>query len=804
MQNPTSYRILRATVLAGLAALTMATHVFVAIDRIRVKVVEAPTAATAAVVRATTVRSPAANELRSPFALIARINSQSAERNSFSISVDGASVCKRDVAGGGSRRVDCAVAGPWNPRGEHEVAIQGPATPWTLEYLELATHHGNTDGAHYLVVLPAASDHYARPAFGWVIATFLLLTAAILLLPAAPPLPGWVRVLYRVVVGVVVLELAVSQISQWISDYRIVVSAGTFARLLILPFIPRLWVAGRTSVSAFFKRYWSSIYQPGIDAAPAPGQIRWQTRVLVGLAMAAFGAVFLHAQLWHMDSVPDKGDPLFSVWRLGWVYNQMLGDPRSLFDANIFHPARLTLTFSDSTLLPAVMNAPLLAAGVHPVTAYNVILVGSFLASAFTCYLLVEELTGSTAAGFIAGLLFGFYPFRFEHYSHLELLMGYWIPLSLFALHRFVATAKVRYAVLAALMAVAQLYSSMYLAVFYLLVAAVMFGLLLWLTRPDVRALARGAVIAGVLALALAFPLSNKYTSAHLKERDVGEVAVYSADLSDYLRAELRSTLWAGRTLPNTKPERALFPGLMILVLAAVALVPPLGATRIAYAGALVFSVELSRGYNSFLYLGLYETLSFMRGIRSPARASLLVGLTLAVLAGFAVRRLIAHRSRVWSAGIVGALTVLIGVDLYPTLFLEPVWPEPPPIYQALGDRRDAVLAEFPLGLSPGAGLTDIPQMYFSLWHWNQIVDGYSGHGPEGYGDFQRGMQSFPSEPSLELLRARGVTHVTVNCALYVTGCETLLKEIEAVADLRLLVSATWEGKPVRLYALKP
>jgi hypothetical protein len=36
--------------------------------------------------------------------------------------------------------------------------------------------------------------------------------------------------------------------SQWISDYRIVLSVGTFTRLLILLFVPRLWVAGRVLV----------------------------------------------------------------------------------------------------------------------------------------------------------------------------------------------------------------------------------------------------------------------------------------------------------------------------------------------------------------------------------------------------------------------------------------------------------------------------------------------------------------------------------------------------------------------------
>src|SRR6185295_5730831 len=137
-------------------------------DRIRVKVLPAATPATAGLVHATTADFPEANQLQPPFALIARINGPGAGTSRFSISVDGAPVCERDVAGGGSRRVDCVVAGAWKPAVEHEVSIQGPSTAWTLEYLELATHHGNTDGAHYLMVLPAASGHYVRPALGWV------------------------------------------------------------------------------------------------------------------------------------------------------------------------------------------------------------------------------------------------------------------------------------------------------------------------------------------------------------------------------------------------------------------------------------------------------------------------------------------------------------------------------------------------------------------------------------------------------------------------------------------------------------
>ena len=147
--------------------------------------------------------------------------------------------------------------------------------------------------------------------------------------------------------------------------------------------------------------------------------------------------VLLFPQLQRMDSVPDLGDPLLSMWRTGWVYHKLGGDPRPLFSPNIFYPHQLTFAYSDSMLLPALTTAPFLRPGVHPVIAYNLVMVLSFIASAFAMYLLAERLTGSRVGAFVAGLLFGFYPYRFEHYSHFELQMTYCMPLALLALHRF-------------------------------------------------------------------------------------------------------------------------------------------------------------------------------------------------------------------------------------------------------------------------------------------------------------------------------------------------------------------------------
>jgi hypothetical protein len=545
------------------------------------------------------------------------------------------------------------------------------------------------------------------------------------------------------------------------------------------------------------------LYGPTLDQPfSLPSDAAWRYRGFAIVGICGFAAVLLLPQIRAMDSVPDLGDPLFSIWRFSWVFHKLLGDPRPLFDGNIFHPHPLTLTLSDSMLLPALTTAPLLAAGVHPVVAYNVVMIASFVASAFATYVLVERLTGSPGAAFASALLYGFHPYRFEHYSHFELQMTYCMPLALLALQRFVETARLRYVLAASLLAVGQLYSSMYYAVFFLFCAGAVFVLTCWLTRAPMRKLIAPAAVAGALAALLAIPLARTYTAAKLGDREAETVAYYSATAADYLRAHPRSATWGNRTLPGRQPERALFPGVMLLLLAAMALIPPLGITRTVYAGALLLMFEISRGFNSWIYPLLYEALPFLRGMRVPARASILVGLTLAVLAGFGVKRLIAGRPARVRQLVLAGLVVAIGLDLRPLLRLEPVWSEPPAVYGPVAGNTSAVLAEFPIGGNPRGFTPNVPFMYFSLWHWAEMVNGYSGHYPPGQVEFEEALRAFPEPPTLDVLRSRGVTHVTVNCALYRGGCDELLASIDKLPDFRLVSSVKWEAQPVRLYEL--
>ena len=556
-----------------------------------------------------------------------------------------------------------------------------------------------------------------------------------------------------------------------------------------------------------YRAWWLNLFGRDADPPLARGAARWWHSALAVAGILAMGAVLLWPQLTHMMSVADYGDPFFSMWRVGWIYQQLNGDPRPLFDANIFHPTPLTLTFSDSILLIGLTGAPLLAAGLHPVVVYNILLLSGFLLSGIAVYFLAVRLTGSALAAFVAGVLYAFHPFRFEHYSHLELVSTQWIPLALLALLRFTESFRLRWALAAAICMVAQLYTCMYVGVFFPMYAAAVVGTLLMVrARPPVRQLAKPLAIAGMAALAAAAPLARPFMAAQGLKGDRTEHSVhfYSAELSDYFRPHDRSALYHGR-LPSWegRPERALFPGATALILAGAGLAPPVGPIRLALTAGLLFGVDMSRGMKGFTYPTLYDVFPPLRGIRVPARFSIIVGLSLVALAAYGARRLMQRlRSPRARALAWGALIAFTFVDLRPTLRLEPVWPEPPRIYQHIKDLPDVVLAEFPPDPPAPLVTNEVVYQYFANWHWKQTVNGYSGFILDEHEILIYELRHFPADSAIALLRDKGVTHVTVNCYFIGDSCRDYLEKVDKQPALKLINISHWQGRPTRIYEL--
>jgi hypothetical protein len=539
-----------------------------------------------------------------------------------------------------------------------------------------------------------------------------------------------------------------------------------------------------------------------------------RTRHAIAAAMGLGAALILllHQQVRHLDYVPDLGDPLFSIWRVGWVNHQLFTDPRHLFDANIFYPERLTLTLSDPIVLPSVMAAPLLAVGIHPVVAYNLLLLSAFWFSGIAVYLLVERLTASPRAAFIAGLIYACCGYRFDHYSHLELQMTQWMPLGLLALHLLIGRdpgpvirdpKRWWYALALAITLVAQLYSSMYYAVFFVVYAALIGAGLLIVHRPSVRRLVLPLLVSAAMAAIAALPLVRAFAAAEpMKgERPVGEIRYYSAVPDDYLRVNRYSMLWR-KVLHRPAPERTLFPGAAPFTLAAVGIAPPLGGIPLIYTAGLLLSYDGSLGLNGVAYPFLYRWLRPFHGLRVPARFGALVALTLALLAGFGARRVLAWRySRRYQHVAFTALIAFVMIDAWPALALRPVWKEPPSIYQVLKYTPNVVIAETPILEDETA---NIPFMYFSLWHWTRMVNGYSGFIPNSYAEFRKQMVFFPDATSIGALRSRGVKYVSVNCGLIYPGCGEIMDAMRHDTRLRLAADTQWNGHTVQLYEVLP
>jgi hypothetical protein len=533
-------------------------------------------------------------------------------------------------------------------------------------------------------------------------------------------------------------------------------------------------------------------------SGPLPG---WREVLVVTLGIAAVMAIVLHEQLASFYLVPDLGDPLFSMWRMGWVAHQVLASPPHLFDGNIFHPEPGTLTYSDSMLLPSLMGAPLVWLGLPIAIVYTLVFLASFLLSGVATYCLARVLALPRGAAWIAALIFALCQYRIEHYSHLELQVAQWMPLTLLAAHRWLATGRARYAVYLALALGGQWYSSMYYGVFLTIYAGVFICVLAlaWRAGWTRWAVACACLLVGV---GLAWPLARAYkaTEAARGTRNTEVVEFYSALPSDYLAPNLRS-LYRGH-LAVGGAERDLFPHFTPLGLAAVGLVPPLGAAELALLASGLTAFDGSMGFNGRWYRFAYDHLGPLKSMRVPARFAILVNLSLALFAGVGTARLLRRVKRPTVRRIVlVAVTGLFVLESMPDLRLRPVWKTAPSLYASLGPASGAVLFEYPIRRNDNGD--NFAYIYFSTWHWTPTVNGYSGFTPQSYVDLAERTAGFPLDGTVAYLQQRGVTHVSLHCAFWDDeACALTVDRIAADPRLRMVTRTQWEGKPAYLYEL--
>src|SRR5438067_7928167 len=212
-----------------------------------------------------------------------------------------------------------------------------------------------------------------------------------------------------------------------------------------------------------------------------PTRRRAAAPLTAGLALLAYGVIALalfSTVVAHLATAfaGDLGDPPSQAWILAWDVHALRTNPAHLYEAPIFYPFHDVLAYQDTLLGLLPLAAPVLLLSGNAVLTYNVMFLLSFALCAWGAYLLARLLVGDTRAAFVAGLVYGFSPYRMVHLYHLNLLSGMWIPFALLCWER-VRRGRRRYwlgvGLFFALQALSALYYAAFLAVALVVLLAV-------------------------------------------------------------------------------------------------------------------------------------------------------------------------------------------------------------------------------------------------------------------------------------------------------------------------------------------
>jgi hypothetical protein len=506
----------------------------------------------------------------------------------------------------------------------------------------------------------------------------------------------------------------------------------------------------------------------------------------------------------------DVPDIHLFIWTLAWDTHAFLHQPWHIFDANIYYPFANTLAYSENLIGSALFAAPVIWLTGNPVLAMNLVALLTCVLCGTGGYLLGRRLHLSVAAAFICGLVFAFAPPRFIRIGQLHMTAVQWIPFSLAFLHTYLERGTRRDLLLAiacfSLQALSSGHGATYLfvSIASLLAWRVAFG------EPlAIRQRLRDFGVAGAYLIAPAVWILLPYGAA---QAEAGLRRTYVPGMQPRLESFIASPSLVDTYLQTkfwgplaAEPDAFLFPGVLVLVLTAVAIAA--WPRRQHSRDPLRWASMRDNWTALYLLVGILATLMFVAWpfelwryiywlpgfnfIRVPSRFVILTILALAVLAGIGVDRLIARaapRARRIVAIVLAAL-LLVEYTEYPFAGV-PFAVQIPAVDRWLDTRpKPFVVAEVPVPSAGDLGALERQQtrsMLHSMAHWQKTVHGYSGIRRPFHAQLYDDLTTFPSATSLESLRASGVTYVVVHTEDYGARWPGVEEQIAKTSALKL------------------
>jgi hypothetical protein len=447
--------------------------------------------------------------------------------------------------------------------------------------------------------------------------------------------------------------------------------------------------------------------------------------------------------------VHDQGDPLLTAAILHWNARS-IPFTDAWWQFPIFYPTRDALTFSEHLLGLSVISAPIDWLTGDALVAYNLATLLTFPLCAAAMYALTYHLTGSAGGAFIAGLAFGFGPYRITHLPHVQVLAVFWAPLALLGLHAFLESGRRRWLVLYGVAWMLQVAANAYCLFFFSILVG-LWGLWFVVARRNWRALGMIAAATAIASVPL-IPIFYKYVTVHAFhgfERPLDEIRLYGADVAAVLCAPSDLTFW-GWVRVACRVEGELFPGLALMSLCLAA--PFVMRARGAGAPGRPVGFYLFAALITWL-LALGPTITFMggstgidgpfmwllalpgaTGLRVPARFWLMTVLCLTTVAGIVVAELLKGRRFATRAVVIAAVALAVlgdgWVNGMTTQTMSRLGPVPP-----------VLAGQVVIALPFGDPVEDVAAEWRAITRGWMSVNGYSSYRPAHYESLRDGLE---------------------------------------------------------------
>jgi len=403
----------------------------------------------------------------------------------------------------------------------------------------------------------------------------------------------------------------------------------------------------------------------------------------------------LAAQLGTLVPAGVGNDVSVHLWTFWWV-KQAIKEGHNPFYTNfLFYPYGVSLAYHNIAWLNIAVWLPLQAI-MGGYTAYSLVFMGFIALNGCAMYFLAREWTGSAAAAFIAGLIYGFWPFTLSRSGQPNIIVVCWIPLALLYLRRTVEKGHKRDAVLTAIFLVLTGMARWHL----LIMGGVIVGLYLLykcLTDSDCRTWRTFGLLMliGLLVMILLAPLAAPIIIAQMTQANPEDIFIdkqsrHQTDLLAYVFPNHNLSLWgrvASRLGKINTQDRVPFLGYTAIILAFYGMMKNWRSTRFWVLVAMVY-LALALGPQLRFYNRVYPQvpmpyrlvgdLFFIRVLRMPNRFNVFLGLPFGMLAALGVRALLqGRRFGQKPVLLIGTLGVLILGEycLVPYRTLRPVVP---------------------------------------------------------------------------------------------------------------------------------